>query len=382
MPTDADAVVIGAGLAGSAMAYAMAKKGWDVVLLDKLTFPKHKACGEFLSPEAQTTLRALGLDSAIRSLHPADMTKVRIHTEHGSTLEIPLPGLALGMSRFALDNQLQASARAEGAALLEGCSVYAAEPIEDGYRVEYGCQPSEKLTIRSRIVIGAGGRRMSGGGFRQSASATHDRAYVGIKSHYTRSDHSPIVDLYFFRGGYIGIAPVEGERLNVAAIVLRSAYPKLHAAATIERILEKAIRRIPALEARLAGTAPIPGTQAAAFPVAISGAPRAWSHMPLIGDAAAVIPPFCGDGMAMALRSAELCAPLADAYLRGDIRMAEWRDSYTRQLHEQFSSALQWGRRLERVMSRPGLSSLLLRIGSFAPGMAERIVRATRLQID
>ena len=376
---DADAVVIGAGVAGSGMAYALAKRGWNVVLLDKAKFPRHKACGEFLSPESQSTLRAWGLDGAVQACGPAAMTAVRLHTERGASLEVPLSAEAMGISRFALDSVLQASAAEAGARLLEGYSVTSVLSSESGYRVECINSNKQKLAIHARIAIGAGGRRM-GNLLRERRPEIPVSSYIGIKSHFTRSDRMPIVDLYFFRGGYLGIAPVERDRFNVAAIVRRSVYPKLPASAAIERILGEATRRIPALKERLAGAAPIPGTEAAAYPVTISSGPCAWSGMPLIGDAAAVIPPFCGDGMAMALRSAELCAPHADAYLRGEATLSQWRDVYTRQLEQHLGDALRWGSRLERMLSRPGFASLLLRVGRFAPGLAERAVRATRLR--
>lgn len=381
MIREADAVVIGAGVAGSGMAYALAKRGWDVVLVDKTSFPRHKACGEFLSPESLSSLRALGLDGVVGSRRPALIEKARIHTEQGASLEVPLPGPALGISRYALDACLQAFAVEAGVRFFPGCGVSGAEPVagDGGFRVDCGGPSSEKFSIRARIVIGAGGRRM-GDEWRPPQLSAQNRTYVGIKSHFTRTDPSPVVDLFFFRGGYIGIAPVEGDRFNVAAIVSVSAYPKLQPAAAIELLLAQAAEKIPALSGRLAGAAPVPGTQAATYPLAIRPRPLAWSGMPLIGDAAAVIPPFCGDGMAMALRSAELCAPLADAYLRGDISLGDWRIAYARQLKRQFAGPLRWGSRLERLMRRPALASLLLRFGTLAPSLAGRIVRATRLR--
>lgn len=378
---DADAVVIGAGIAGSSVAYALAKRGWNVVLLDKHKCPRHKACGEFLSPESRSSLRSLGLESVVRAHHPAVITSARIHTERGASLEIPLPGPAWGISRFNLDAKLQAAAQAAGVRLIAPCPVLGVERSEEGYRVDCGGggSRSPELTIRSRIAIGAGGRSASQG-LRGFKPASDERTYVGIKSHFTRTDSSPVVDLIFFRGGYIGIAPIEGERFNVAALVTPAVFSKQQPASAVERILEQAVRRHPVLAKRLAGAVPVPGTQASAYPVAIRTSPLAWNGMPLVGDAAAVIPPFCGDGMAMALRSAELCAPLADACLRGQITLEQWKDAYTKQLQEQFAGALRWGERLERILSRPVLSTLLVRLGSFLPGTAERLVRSTRLR--
>lgn len=378
MRRDADAVIVGAGVAGSAIATALASRGWDVVLLDKDRFPRHKACGEFLSPEAQSSLREFGLLDAVRELAPSVMTHVRLHTEHGLSLEVPLPGEAWGVSRYSLDATLQRSAAERGARVYESCPVTGVTATSAGYRVD--CEPDrEPMSFHSRIVIGAGGRR-SLEAKRIPKASVQGRTFVGVKAHYESSSPCmPVVDLFFFRGGYVGISPVEDGRLNVAALVGGVAFRKHAGASAIEQIVERAIETVPAIKQRMAGGALISGTQAATFPVVIRPSPRAWSDYPLVGDAAAVIPPFCGDGMAMALRSAELCAPMADAYMHGDITEGQWRDRYTSLLKEQFTGALRWGSVLDRLLMNPTLASALLRIGAHAPWLAERVVRATRL---
>lgn len=392
----ADAVVIGAGIAGSYMACALAARGWDVVLIDKESYPRHKACGEFLSPESLSSLRALGLDETLRSCGPAFMNQARLHSERGVSLAIPLPGQAWGLSRFALDARMQGAARERGARFLPSCPVVGVTRIgTGGYRVECGL-PDRRTSFEARIVVGAGGRHswndaMSERGRGAGVSAGEragaglgvgvgEKTFVGIKCHYAGGDRTPAVDLYFFEGGYVGIAPVEGGRLNVAAILPRDAAPRHGVNEALERLLDQAARRIPALRERLEGARPVPGTAASAYPVTIGRAPEPWGEYPRVGDAAAVIPPFCGDGMAMALRSAELCAPLADAYLRGEIALEAWRGEYVRLLEKQFAGVLRWSRRLERGLSRAAPASWLLRLGALAPGMARRMVSATRLK--
>ena len=69
-----DIAVIGAGPAGSTLALALAQRGWDVVLIERDALPRHKVCGEFLSPEAQGTLRQLGLSAQLGTLSPTPLT--------------------------------------------------------------------------------------------------------------------------------------------------------------------------------------------------------------------------------------------------------------------------------------------------------------------
>lgn len=379
MRYDADAVVIGAGVAGSAVAHALAADGWDVVLLDKDRFPRHKACGEFLSPEARSSLRALGLADALRGAEPSVITRARLHAERGATLEVPLPGPAWGISRFSLDAGLQQAAAARGARLFAARPASAVTATPGGYRIDI--EPGrEPPTFHARVVIGASGRRPLQAE-RAQAAAAPNRTFVGIKAHYaTKTEPLPVVDLFFFRGGYVGIAPVEDGRLNVAALIGHAAFRKLGGGtAALEAALDAAVRTVPALRERLAGRTAIPGTQAATYPVTVRPEPRPWLDYPLVGDAVAVIPPFCGDGMAMALRSAELCAPLASAYLRGEVTMTAWREAYAARVAEQFAGPLRWGSRLDRLLSNPAVGSLLLRVGVVAPWLVDRMVRRTRL---
>src|SRR5579859_4469058 len=110
-----DIVIIGAGLAGSSLAAALAERGWQVLLLERRQQPYHKVCGEFLSPESQESLRAMGLYAQVAALGPAPITHARLVSRHGMRVRIKLPAPAWGVSRFALDTALTEKARHAGA---------------------------------------------------------------------------------------------------------------------------------------------------------------------------------------------------------------------------------------------------------------------------
>jgi len=377
MNKEFDAVVIGAGIAGSAMAYSLAKRGRHVALIDKEKVPRHKACGEFLSPECYGTLKTLELDRVVDSLEPSTIVTARLHADNGGTLSIPLPGTALGISRRSLDDGLQQAARKEGVCLYVGTTVMDVSENRNGHLVTLS-DGNGGAMLQARTVIAAWGRQPIRS-FREQDTFSHRNAYIGVKSHYTRFDSDAAVDLYFFPGGYVGIAPIEGGRLNVAAIVSRPAYQRLGGSEALDRIVANAVDRIPILSRRLKQSCSIPGTRAAAFPVRIRSRPISWNGLPCIGDAIAAIPPFCGDGMSMALRSVELCAPLADAYLGGQCSIGEWKEAYRERIESHFTGALRWGSRLERLFARSFIAPWLLRMGAMMPGVAERLFRVTRL---
>ncbi len=92
-----------------------------------------------------------------------------------------------------------------------------------------------------------------------------------------------------------------------------------------------------------------------------------------------MVPPLCGDGMSMGLRSARLCATLADGYLRGEMSLSEWEREYMLSVRKEFTGPLRWGRLLQSLLGFPAVPRLLLGLAHLAPELAYEMVRATRL---
>ena len=109
-----DVAIVGAGPAGSSMAAVLAQRGWHVLLVERDTFPRHKVCGEFISPEAQDTLHRLELYEEIATRKPLPLNGVKISSCHGRTLQRGLPGEAWGLSRYEFDAGLAKAAVALG----------------------------------------------------------------------------------------------------------------------------------------------------------------------------------------------------------------------------------------------------------------------------
>lgn len=374
-----DIAILGGGVAGSSMAGALAAKGWRTLLIERHIFPRHKVCGEFLSPESARSLVSLGLDAPVESLRPAVMNRVKLIAAGESELDIPLPAPAFGVSRFALDYKLHQVAREHGAEVRTGTTVISVSPDERGYRI-IARNRDGRYEMEARAAVGAWGRNPRHG---LTTYARHlpRKSYIGVKAHYefASGEAGAAVELYFFVGGYAGVAPVGDGRINVAALMTQRAFDE--AGRTVPGALGHIGVLNRAFQRRLAGAVSVEGTEAAVAQVEVSRKPVAWDQYAHIGDAAAVVPPLCGDGMAMALRSVELCSPLADGYLRGQLTLPAWRREYDRLLQREFSGPMRWGRWIQSVMGNKAAASLAVRLGLLVPGAAARIVQATRLSM-
>lgn len=374
-----DVIVVGAGLAGSTVAAALAQRGWDVLLLERDHFPRHKVCGEFLSPEAQATLRALDLYGAVAATSPVPLTHATVTTQRGQTVGMELPGPAWGVSRFALDAALAAAAQSQGVALWNGIAVKAFARNDDHYTVQIQehsqVDRPRPTTVLARSLIIACGRHSATA--LPPHPAPHTRPLsVGIKAHYADLAMPARVELFLFPGGYAGLNPVEGGRVNLCLLLSYQAFKR--AGQSVPATLEAITTWNPALGRRLAEGRLLPDTITTVAPVDTERPAAPWAEVACIGDTAAMLPPLCGDGMAMALRSAQLCAPLADDFLQGKISLEQWAAAYQQGWQTEFSRRVRVGRWLQSALALPLLADGLIGLGRIVPPLATYFVHATR----
>src|ERR1035438_6423700 len=123
----ADVIVVGAGPAGSSVAYHLASAGLDVLLLEKSHFPREKVCGDGLTPRAVKALTAMGVPISEADGWPRNKG-LRI-IGGGGRIELPwpdlssYPGFGMVRTRLDFDEILARHAQKAGARLLEGTNV-------------------------------------------------------------------------------------------------------------------------------------------------------------------------------------------------------------------------------------------------------------------
>jgi flavin-dependent dehydrogenase len=276
------------------------------MLLEREGGAHDKICGEFLSHEAGDTLAALGFDSG--RLGGAPIGRMRLH--HGRrSAEAALPFVAHGLSRRTLDEALLEHAEVLGATVRRGVTV---RGLLAGDAGEGAALTSEGETEKATLLLATGKHDLRGMG--RARDGTIDDL-IGFKMFF-RADKAlwerlaGHVDVTLFEGGYAGLQPVEGGRVNLCLLVERGRFKAL--GGTWEALFS-ALLREPSLAA-LGSAQALLGR-----PLTISNVPYGFLARPVddglwrLGDQAAVIPSFCGDGMAMALHSGHLAATMLSA---------------------------------------------------------------------
>ena len=304
-----EVLILGGGVAGCAAAIALARKGRAVTLIEREPTPRHKVCGEFLSGEALEDLHALGLD--VGGLGAVPIDSVRLAAARRAA-EAPLPFPAASLTRKALDTALIAEAAAAGVCVEQGRSVKGLERTAGG---TWQATLDDGTTREAATVFLATGKR----DLRGYARPEDPQRWVAFKMYFRlapgqAAELAGASELMLYPGGYGGIQPVEGGMANLCCVVQQRHLARV--GYRWENFLAKMQRDCPHLAMRLAGAEPL-----LAKPIAITHIPYGYIRrtseegLYCIGDQAAVIPSFTGDGISIALHTAR-CA--VAAYLAGE----------------------------------------------------------------
>lgn len=306
-------LVIGGGPAGSLAATLLRRRGLAVTLAEQHRFPRPKVCGETLSAMGIDVLRRHGLDALLLRHGPIRIRHWRLVAQSGTVVQAELPVELWGIARDVMDVEMLDAAHAAGAEVLQPARVENATPADAGWRVDIRKLPDNRIVSwRFDHLVLADGR---GRPF-HTPRATGD---LGLKAHFSVPPDArpPAAELYGLRGHYLGVTPVAPEVINVAMAVPAQALRAVRGdAAALWRAL---LSTSPALRARLGG-AQLRGEWLACALPRHQWRPRWPEHCTPVGNAASAIEPIGGEGMGLALRSAELATDAVAAAIDGELR--------------------------------------------------------------
>jgi flavin-dependent dehydrogenase len=303
-----DIAIIGGGPAGTAAALEARRRGLSAVIWEKDRFPRDKVCGEFVSAESIPFLESHITETLSAA---ARITRAEFISRRGSSAGFPLPAVSRGLSRRALDQAMWRSAICAGVRGCEGSNVRRVrrrEGIRDGaWEIEFG----DECTERARALIIACGRWWKIEGLKSPASTKRTSAageWLGVKAHFRGVADRGTVEMFYFPGGYCGLAPIEDGIHNACCLVHRSLARRApEGGASDFRAWIRAVARHPRLDDRLRDAIQ-DGEIVTTAPVRPARRCAAQREVLFVGDAAGFLDPFTGDGISMALHSGRLAA--------------------------------------------------------------------------
>jgi geranylgeranyl reductase family protein len=345
-----DLLVVGAGPAGVAAAVEAHRSGLAVAVVDKARFPRDKTCGDGLTTGALRSLEAIGVD--VRRLPSyASVHEAVIVGPDGRRVRLPMPAgsgeYAGVVPRRELDSALVLLARVRGIEVRDACALTSLEVGSDSVVATLG----DGTTIRASWVLAADGhwsptRRLAEQG---DGSAPELGTWHAFRRYYRDAGDDRLWVLFErdLLPGYAWVFPIGGGRVNVGFGVLRGARTNgKDLAATWRDLLERPLVR------DLLGPRAVPDGPIRAWPIPASWSEAALTGPPRVlyaGDAARVVDPLTGEGIAQALETGRLAARAVSFGGHPANVAAQYRSA----AREALAADLRLARGLQRVLASP-----------------------------
>lgn len=368
MKTNNSVIIVGGGLAGLTAAIHLSKVGLPVILFEKNKFPKHKVCGEYISNEVLPYLE--WLDINISELKPASIEKLQFSAINGKTINCILPLGGFGVSRYALDNFLYEKA------IDNGVNVFS-DSVENIIfdNNQFLVSTSKGATYEAEIVIGAYGKRSNMDQKLNRNFIQKKSPWLAVKGHYKGDFPDDLVGLHNFRGGYCGVSKVENNTINVCYLADYETFKKYK---NIDDYQNKVVLKNPHLKVLLEHFELLFEKTLTISQICFEEKQRVENHVLMIGDAAGLIHPLCGNGMAMAIHSAKIVSELVEAFYNDSIKSrAELEKKYIEEWNFTFSKRVKAGRILSKILNQEKLSGILMRIMVKFPFLLSIIIKKT-----
>jgi flavin-dependent dehydrogenase len=359
-------VVIGGGLGGLMAAALLAKNGRSVLLIEKKTYPFHRVCGEYVSNEVLDFLKSENLYP--EELNPARINRFRLTSSKGKAAEMELDLGGFGISRYAFDDFLYRKADALGVTFLLNTQVEQVlfDEGEDQFLLELAT--GEELAAHH--VVGAFGKR-SKIDKTLSRSFIHKRTnYIGVKYHLKGDFEKNLIALHNYEGGYCGINPIENDRFCLCYLGNKQQLRDFGSIAAMEQNL---LHKNPFLKSIFDQGEFLFAKPEVINEISFSKKMPVENHLLMIGDAAGMITPLCGNGMAIALHTGKLAA---EALLKNKNRDAI-EDHYARNWSRFFKNRLALGRIIQHLFGAPVFSELTVGLLRKAPSLGKQLIKRT-----
>ncbi len=378
-----DAIVIGAGPAGSAAAILLARAGWSVALVERQDFPRRKVCGECIAASNLPLLHDLGIGPALASLAGPELRHVAL-MQRGQTVAAALPragdprfawGRALG--RETLDTLLVERARACGVQVLQPWSVVALAGGAGQWRCRLrAASTHDAMEVRAPLAIAAHGSWETLAGERERRRDRRRTSDLfAFKANFRGGTLAPgLLPVLCLDGGYGGMVVADGALTTIACCVRRDRLEQLRAAApgcNAGECVDAWLRaQCSGVRAALDG-AVLDGAWLASGPIDPGVRLQAGDTLLRVGNAAGEVHPIIGEGISMALQSAALLATRLATRAPGAAAAGvdALAAAYARDWRRRFVPRLRLAAAFAHAAMHPASARLLMQAARRFPGL-------------
>lgn len=324
--------IVGGGLAGLTLGIGLRQGGLPVTIWEAGRYPRHRVCGEFISGRGLDVLTRLGLNELMAGAGAVPATTAAFINCKRSTGVQLLPQPALCVSRFALDYALATEFQRLGGKLRQ-------------------CERWKESGGEDEGIVRATGRRPQ--------ATENGWRWFGAKAHARDVRLEADLEMHITKDGYIGLCGLADGLVNVCGLFRRR--KRLDdPAPTIAELLQG--KNNTPLHSRLSRARWDDKSFCSVAGLSLKPK-RARPEDPCtIGDAITMIPPVTGNGMSMALESAELAVEPITSWSRGDASWHETKRLIACKCDRAFRARLGWARCLHALMFAPAFQPALIRL--------------------
>ncbi len=363
-----DVVIVGGGLAGLISAIHLSKHGIDVLVIEKNAYPKHKVCGEYISNEVLPYLQSLGADPL--KLGATKITRFMLSTPKNKVIEAKLPLGGFGISRYTLDHTLAQKTKENGVNIVQD-TVIDIKFLND----EFSVITKNGRNYKAKIVIGAHGKRSTVDVALNRDFIKNKSPFLAVKTHLKGDFPNDLVALHNFKGGYCGISKVENNHINACYIADFKSFQKLK---NIQHFQEQVLYKNSYLKDVFENSESVFSKPLSISQLSFSSKNPVEQHILMCGDSAGMIHPLSGNGMSMAIRSAQMVSKLLISYFTGTIKSRIILEKmYEQAWNNEFKKRLKTGHIVASLFKMNHFSEFMLLGLKGFPDLLPKIIKQT-----
>lgn len=337
------------------------------MIFEKSPYPRHKVCGEYVSREIMPYLNTLGINlSGAKKIDTLQFT-----SQNGHSTYSPLPLGGLGISRYALDNELYLKA------VERGVEFVFESIVEIQFQDEIFIVSSDEGRVENaKVVIGAYGKRSQLDKQMARPFIAKKTAWLAVKAHYHLPEFpQDLVALHNFEGGYAGLSMTESNAVNLCYL---ASYNNFSNYKDIGQFNEAVLCKNPNLREFFDKAEPLWDKPLSIAQISFDKKEAVANHIVFCGDTAGLIHPLCGNGMAMAIHSAKMASELIESYLENSqFSRTQMEQAYAKNWKKHFSYRMAMGRKLQSLLLNGMIPDSLLFGLAKSPWIMKKIISKT-----